>query len=74
MSEWRPMDSAPSDRRVLVNFKGAGPIVAYRDPEYPEMWVRYLGYGKSTSWPTVHEDFATAWMDIIAPPTDQGDD
>lgn len=68
MSEWQTMDSAPTDQRVLVNFRGAGPIVAYRDREYPEAWVRYLGYGKSTFWPTIDGDYATHWQPLPAEP------
>ncbi|WP_454760558.1 hypothetical protein [Caulobacter segnis] len=68
MSEWQPMDSAPDDRRILVDFKGAGPIVAYRDKERPDQWVRYLGFGKSASWPSIHEDYATRWTEVPALP------
>lgn len=70
MMEWapKPMNTAPDDARLLVHFKGAGWIVAYRDPTMPEMWVRYLGYGKSRLWPTIHGDFATHWMDLPPDP------
>lgn len=64
LDDWRPIESAPRNERVLVYFTGAGPIVAYRDPNYPEMWVRYLGYGKSSYWPTVHSDYASHWMPL----------
>jgi hypothetical protein len=60
----QPMETAPDDARLLVHFKGAGWIVAYRDPDMPEMWVRYLGYGKSTLWPTIHGDYATGWVNL----------
>lgn len=65
--EWQPVETMPNDRRVLVDFKAAGPIVAYRNPKWPDELVRYLGYGKSTSWPAVHVDFALGWMDLPAP-------
>lgn len=68
MAEWQTMDSAPDDRRILVNFEGAGPIVAYRDQDRPDAWVRYLGFGKSELWPSIHEDYATLWIDIPALP------
>lgn len=64
----RPIETAPDNARVLVHFKGAGWIVAYRDPERPDMWVRYLGYGKSESWPAIHEEYATHWEDLPKPP------
>jgi hypothetical protein len=66
--DWQPIETAPSDQRVLVNFKGAGPIVAYRTPDQPDYWTRYIGFGKSTYWPTVHGDFATHWMPLPAAP------
>lgn len=66
---WQPIETAPDNERVLVNFTGAGPIVAYRDPDRPEMWVRYLGFGKSECWPAIHEDYATLWMRIMPPPS-----
>lgn len=58
MGEPQPIETALADKRLLVHFKGAGWIVAYRDPTMPEMWVRYLGYGKSRLWPTIHGDYA----------------
>lgn len=64
MSRWRSMKTAPSDRRVLVDFRGAGPIVAFRDRDFPEMWVRYVGYGKSSRYPLVHADYALGWMPL----------
>lgn len=63
---WRDIASAPENERLLVDFQGAGPIVAYRDPEHPYQWVRYLGYGKSRLWPTVHEDYALRWRPLPA--------
>lgn len=66
--EWQPIATAPNDCRVLVYFQGAGAIVAYRDPEEPDHWVGYLGYGKSNYWPSVHEDHATHWQPLPSPP------
>jgi hypothetical protein len=60
------MASAPDDRCVLVDFKGSGPIVAFRDKKRPDQWVRYLGFGKSAYWPSIHEDYAIRWIDIPA--------
>lgn len=73
MSDWQPISTAPRDRRVLVDFKGAGPIVAYRDERLPESWIRYMGYGKSELWLSIHEDYALHWMDIEPPPTQEGE-
>ncbi len=70
MAKPRPIRTVPSDRRVLVHFMGAGWIVAYRDPDRPDMWIRYLGFGKSEGWPAVHEDHATHWTELPAPPAD----
>jgi hypothetical protein len=69
MSEWRTIDSAPMDGTpVLVHFTGAGPIVAFRRAAHPDQWVRYLGFGKSNYWPSVHVDNSTAWMPLPPPP------
>jgi hypothetical protein len=65
---WKPIESAPLDKRVLVNFAGAGPIVAFREAVLPDQWVRYIGYGKSRYWPTIHNDNATHWMPLPDPP------
>lgn len=67
-SAWQPIDSAPVGERVLVWFTGAGAVVAYRLDEDPGAWVRYLGYGKSQSWPTIHADYATHFMPLPEPP------
>lgn len=65
----QPIETAPVDERVLVHFTGAGWIVAYRDAARPDVWVRYLGFGKSETWPAIHEDYATHWMRTPAVPT-----
>jgi hypothetical protein len=72
---WRDMDSAPKDgTRILINFDGAGPIVAYRDDKlFPTGWVRYLGYGKSPYWPCVDDDYALGWMPLPAAPSPSGE-
>ena len=70
MAKPRPMSKAPDDRRILVHFMGAGWIVAYRDQSRPDQWVRYLGYGKSECWPSIHEDHATHWTELPTPPAD----
>jgi hypothetical protein len=74
--DWRPIETAPDDQRVLVYFAGAGPIVAYRRPDNPDQWVRFLGYGKSPFISTIHADYATHWCKIDPPPrpsTPRGD-
>jgi hypothetical protein len=73
MTDWQDIGTAPCDRRVLVNFRGAGPIVAYRDVARPEQWVRYIGFGKSAYWPSIHEDFALHWMPVPPPPNQEGE-
>jgi len=67
MGNPQPMETAPGDKRLLVHFKGAGWIVAYRDPEWPGAWVRYLGYGKSETWSAIREEYATHWLDLPEP-------
>jgi hypothetical protein len=69
MSEWQPIETAPGDgTRLLVYFTGAGPIVAFRTPDDGDLWIRYIGYGKSRLWPSIHADYATHWQPLPEPP------
>lgn len=68
---WQDMGSAPADgTRILVNFKGAGPLVVFKTEPDSTVWVRYLGY----FWPSIHEDYALGWMPLPAAPTDTKED
>lgn len=64
--DWQPIRTAPTTSDpVLVHFKGAKfPIVAFRTSPDAEEWIRYLGFGKNTSWPAIHQDYAEAWMPL----------
>jgi hypothetical protein len=42
--------------------------VAFRSTDNPDEWVRYIGYGKSRLWPTIHADYATHWRPLPEPP------
>lgn len=69
LTEWRDIADAPDDgTRALVNFAGAGPIVAFREDAEAEYWTRYLGYGKSALWPTIHADHALGWLPLPSAP------
>jgi hypothetical protein len=72
-ASWQPMETAPLGERVLVNFKGFGAIVAYREAPDPVRWIRYLGFGKSAFWPSVHADYATHWRPLPPSPETERD-
>ena len=65
--DWQPIETAPNDGTcVLVYFRGVGPLVAFTT--FPDVWTRYLGFGKTPFWPDISADYATHWMPLPDPP------
>lgn len=73
MGDWQPMDTAPMDELVLLNFSFGirlGSFDAINDASYPRIWRTPDGASLCRPWKD--DEMPSHWMPLPSPPDQPG--